>query len=61
MGDRNIWEASKFGDLQRVKRLIEVDKVDINIQNPGVRNYSFSFLIFFLIFDLSLFRMVIQP
>lgn len=33
MSNRNIWEASSNGDLDRVKYLIEVERIGVDIQN----------------------------
>lgn len=30
MSNENIWDAATQGDLERVRHLIEVEKVDVN-------------------------------
>lgn len=37
MSNQNIWKASSAGNLDHVKHLVEVEKVNIESRNPDVR------------------------
>lgn len=54
MSKQTIWEASKLGNLERVRHLIENERVNVN-QGESVRRYFLKFLFFFLFFFLILF------
>lgn len=50
MSNQNIFKASKEGNFERVKYLIEIEKVDVNSKNNlalGVRIEHIFILLFF--------------
>lgn len=52
MSNKDIWDASTDGDLDRVKYLVEVERVDVNSPHPGiwVINYNIFFIVFYLFY-----------
>lgn len=48
MSDKNIFQASKSGDINRIKFLVEKQNIDVNSKDPNyVRKYFHLFYYFF--------------
>lgn len=53
MSTKNIWEASKKGDLDRVKHLVDVENINVDIINEDsvIKLKRFFYFCIYLIFQ----------
>lgn len=57
MSNQNIFEATKSGNFNQIKKLIEKERININKKdnvNNFINFFSFSFVLFYFVLSLDL-------